>query len=893
MDSDVPGFEPTSGSVALHGPHASLFSHRYCADSEGCGGTARWDPLLQQLVVFLVRDAPGGTPYAFSFLLRNPGVAQPSVPVFAALQIEETRFPAAVVDRDLQTDLGATVPGAGVGDAAVMKVLPIELLYKDIGQAAPYPATINTITVTIGTTLPLYARAGAVIAISGLDGAVHPAGDIALAPKSCLGPADPGDWGGCEAFQPVGGDAPCTGTWDPVSRVLSVRVAGDLEMQRGYAFSFSVTNPSVSQASPPVAVRVQGPVPIAQQAMRPDMETDLGSSATCHDPCTTVFGAKAGDAAPLLVFEATFLCVSGVEEAAYYPKCANGPLSPCLTGSACAGYIGQSSPYPGSINTITVTYATSVPLTPGASIVISGLDGASRGHDATPEVGDIASVLVRGPALPPGCDATGGGFSLASAANGSPGTFQWTQAAEEVEMYVYGNGRSRAAWEYVVSFTLLNPASAQESPEVFIESLGVQIAPQPLFRDQRTILTPPLKIIEPAFVVKKIGQATALPGSENVITVTFSTNVPLAEGMKLQLTGFNGGVPTKPREDTAMLNASFPQVDLPQMLYASDVSGEPGKASFDYDVLTFTITERTVEFREYVFMIRVQNPNVPQDYQRVSIATLSGILISRVLMEPDLSGPDGIYGPFRVLEMLLQILEVGQSNPFPGADNTITFTLSPNLDISADLAISFTISGLKGARTLDSVLELSCNRGCVDACDVVQCDAENQCCTDRASVGVTCPEGVRRCADLAPNQVLCDTSFFSRASWRQSGSLEFWLARSMLATDETAVSFTLRNSLKAQAGQKLSIRTNFRNNTEVLTNPQDMINDAFWPPLQVQAPRFLRAHSFQSSASPCSPNTITVTLALNIPVIFVPRLTRNHPLHQAAPYHTHACPWRF
>jgi len=115
----------------------------------------------------------------------------------------------------------------------------------------------------------------------------------------------------------------------------------------------------------------------------------------------------------------------------------------------------------------------------------------------------------------------------------------------------------------------------------------------------------------------------------------------------------------------------------------------------------------------------------------------------------------------------------------------------------------------------------------------------------------------------------------------------------MLATDETAVSFTLRNSLKAQAGQKLSIRTNFRNNTEVLTNPQDMINDAFWPPLQVQAPRFLRAHSFQSSASPCSPNTITVTLALNIPVIFVPRLTRNHPLHQAAPYHTHACPWRF
>ena len=68
-------------------------------------------------------------------------------------------------------------------------------------------------------------------------------------------------------------------------------------------------------------------------------------------------------------------------------------------------------------------------------------------------------------------------------------------------------------------------------------------------------------------------------------------------------------------------------------------------------------------------------------------------------MDADLSNADGIYAPFRILEMVLRVRKIGQATPFPGAENTLTVTFSPNLDIAVQLAVSITILGLTGSIT--------------------------------------------------------------------------------------------------------------------------------------------------------------------------------------------------
>ena len=83
-----------------------------------------------------------------------------------------------------------------------------------------------------------------------------------------------------------------------MDRSLSVLVIRDLDMNKGHAFSFPVTNPSAAQLSPAVSIRVAGPVPIALQAMSPDLTTDLSSEDTCHDPCFVVLASELGNPPP-------------------------------------------------------------------------------------------------------------------------------------------------------------------------------------------------------------------------------------------------------------------------------------------------------------------------------------------------------------------------------------------------------------------------------------------------------------------------------------------------------------------------------------------------------------------------------------------------------------------
>lgn len=72
----------------------------------------------------------------------------------------------------------------------------------------------------------------------------------------------------------------------------------------------------------------------------PDLTTDLSLALPGQEVCDPVIvGALPGDAQALKIYGLQFLCP--------------------VTASSCSGYIGQSSPFPGDVNTLTVTLAIS------------------------------------------------------------------------------------------------------------------------------------------------------------------------------------------------------------------------------------------------------------------------------------------------------------------------------------------------------------------------------------------------------------------------------------------------------------------------------------------------------------------------------------------------------
>jgi hypothetical protein len=234
---------------------------------------------------------------------------------------------------------------------------------------------------------------------------------------------------------------------------------------------------------------------------------------------------------------------------------------------------------------------------------------------------------------------------------------------------------------------------------------------------------PVLEIVGPRFIVKTIGQSTAIPSSRNVIRVTMATNVPLREGTCVRLSGFDDGEP-----------GAVSTKNVTKFLNHNDAVGEPwskiaptpkdardgtklGQGLWDGDALTVCLVSETTECgsgtigqcpcsrrdlpcyvgctcaTQYEFSIELVNPSQAQLAKPVKIESTDRIRISPTLMDTD-GRSEGIFKPLRVLQMRFVYTSIGQSTRFPGAMNTITVTVGILLPLNPDMLPEFSLSGL-------------------------------------------------------------------------------------------------------------------------------------------------------------------------------------------------------
>jgi len=151
---------------------------------------------------------------------------------------------------------------------------------------------------------------------------------------------------------------------------------------------------------------------------------------------------------------------------------------------------------------------------------------------------------------------------------------------------------------------------------------------------------PVLQIEGPSFVVKDIGQLTALPSAVNRIVVTMATNVPLREGTCVKLSGFSDGqnlqaMTTKQvRLGAAAGSQLWTQIaPTPGDVVASTRLGE---GQWDGDTLQVCLVQATLEctsvpclgLSHLEFSIEVINPGQAQESKKIRIQSTQRVSIS-------------------------------------------------------------------------------------------------------------------------------------------------------------------------------------------------------------------------------------------------------------------------
>ena len=334
--------------------------------STACQNAA--DPAQQQhqghLELWSAQQTQPGTPYSFSFYIRNPlvsdgtgidplefdetgidpqgsptiniqslgpsgGEAKFGVPSFVNAASQQESM-------DRSQDRPCCLCDVNEKEASPLVVKAPVFCKKRIGQSSPYPCTNNTLTVTISATTQLYANFS-VITISGLAGAEAPTGPLKLFDNS-------GGQDHDQIFAPAIGGQAGYGSWDNVDKALTLHVVQDIECSGEYFFSFTVRNQNSKQAARDVSIaasrlHLYHPTSVIKPTvMTPDLVTQ------------PVARGRAGDAAPLFIWEPIFTVKT----------------------------IVQNSSVPCDHNVISVSLRSSVPLFPACSpvVTISGLTGS-------------------------------------------------------------------------------------------------------------------------------------------------------------------------------------------------------------------------------------------------------------------------------------------------------------------------------------------------------------------------------------------------------------------------------------------------------------------------------------------------------------------------------------
>ncbi len=301
----------------------------------------------------------------------------------------------------------------------------------------------------------------------------------------------------------------------------------------------------------------------------------------------------------------------------------------------------------------------------------------------------------------------------------------------------------------MLEFAFVNPCCSQSSPRVYIEASGIPISQTPMDPDVTTQIktkddegaaidanpgwAAPLAIFKGRLYARSVQQSTSTPATENMLTITFKSTVPLnsraallingLNGMRLadgSLSGFFQGQSVSGAQlqiQTGEQSCFVPVAELPT---SGDCATSKRAMRCPYlDASTphapkLLIGIKTISAHTNIhFNVTFKNADQAQDCQNLSFATVSCDACYNFMPLPllvPLSELTSNKCPLTIVPSAakFQTAEICQSQGCAGAVNTITATLRLQAGeaLTGGKNSEVTIRGLRGSTTLDSIITL-------------------------------------------------------------------------------------------------------------------------------------------------------------------------------------------
>ena len=567
--------------------------------------------------------------------------------------------PAASIAMDANNN---TLLGVASGSKPLEVVVP-SFEVRTVEQSSPLAGVINTITISIKANCDL--PAGSIVTIQQLTGSQTASSDALRIEAGHGGFAATGVWNGSMS--------------DPESLVLT---STGMQVASTYEARFNLTNPATNQSSPGVSIKA-----------------DVRSVYGDFSPVVSV-----------TMFKVTSSLLSVPN--GYQPLEVHTP-------SFLTKAIGQSHPFPGSSNIITVTLVPSCDFEALSRVTIFGLTGSLTEDVSGSFPADTTSSVQW--------------FSATS----------WSQVHGNFSMTLFSSGTPSSRYNpesfialkfntsYVFSFHLRNSLSVQPSPLVSIHAalwspFGELTSTfvEALTKKHAAVLqvpggSDPMLIWNATAIMKRISQSNPLAQASNIITVTFQTNFEVLPGSTFTISGLTGALtPDSDRlglGDGPIANPSH----TPNRFDINFSKWTQSKGQLEIRVATASLQP----FEEHVLQFHLRNPAEeqpsPDIFLNISLEPHLDVVLTRLNVERHLGVVAtsimetlnefrlGIPNASRPLSSIFPNFEVKfirQDYPYPNFLNTLSVSLKLNCNLEPKSVI--TISGLTGSQTRASTISV-------------------------------------------------------------------------------------------------------------------------------------------------------------------------------------------
>jgi len=689
-------------------------------------------------------------------------------------------------------------------------VAQADFTMASISQSNPYPAASNTITIKIKTNVPLpgpdsiLPSCPIAITVSGLAGACHQPGQVVAAN------------GSSNAFSYQAGsevDTKKGGVWNADDFAIVLHIAHDgMDADAETEFIFDISNPTTGQESPLVFIEASG-----IQIGRREMERGT------NEPPPDIYQGQAFESYPLEV---------------------RGQVD---TNEFKIKDIGQSTAEPGEDNTITITFATNVPLTkenPASVITISGFAGAS----ATLGEGDF--TMEKSSA---GSRRDGGGGGNAH----GDFVFVWDNDGKVITLTPTED--TTAGAEYVMTVVVKNPTAAQQRPDIIIQSSGIVIQPSSMVAARGTVGTTddmgadidgpagseaPLFVLPPRIVSREISQtfcdatvgAAAFPGDSNCLAIKFKPTVTIQPvenaSTVISLTGLKGVV-----ADEGNITITGTDADKFSDCTSKNDSctGSLGYWMPSRSTLILSVIDELEAGTAVEIGFGFTNALQGQDPPVISIGMSSNAESSTFDISPKpMALPAALEDEEDKTALLIKhsatfaTKTLSASSTLPGATSEMKLVFKPAYDLTGDKQATITVTGLVGSDSHDGTLLLHVDAG-----------------TDIADI----------------------KKFNSRAAWKKStGTLVLAIApgETVSKDSDTTVKFDLVNPMYSQEGPSFDNIFISASGDVPLAAQRMEFDNAGKHPLEVIAATFGTANIGSTSMAPGAINTLTVEFKADV-----------------------------